>query len=72
MDILEELKKFKCGNEDFERGFTTAIDIVTALNKDDKERIEILEDKVKKLETEVSLYHLYTSYRINLNKGPQC
>ena len=50
MDILEELKEFKCGNEDFERGFAVAINIVTALNKGDKERIEILEDKVKKLE----------------------
>ena len=50
MDILEELKQFKCGNEDFERGFATAINIITALNKGDKERIEILEDKVKKLE----------------------
>ena len=50
MDILEELKKFKCGNEDFERGFATAIDIMILLNKDDKERIEILEHRIKKLE----------------------
>lgn len=58
MEILEELKQFKCGNEDFERGFATAINIITALNKRDNvdtKHINDLKREIVKLQLRIAV-----------------
>ena len=58
MEILEELKQFKCGNEDFERGFATAINIITALNKKDNvdtKHINDLKREIAKLQLRIAV-----------------
>ena len=54
MKILEELKNFKCGNEDFERGFATAINIIEALDKSNGDSIEDLRREIAKLQLRIA------------------
>ena len=54
MKILEELKNFKCGNEDFERGFATAINIIEALDKSNDDSIEDLRREIAKLQLRIA------------------
>lgn len=54
MKILEELKNFKCGNEDFERGFATAINIIEALNKSNDDSVEDLRREIAKLQLRIA------------------
>ena len=54
MKILEELKNFKCGNEDFERGFNAAINIIAALNTQHDEEIDKLKSDIAKLQLKVA------------------
>ena len=54
MKILEELKNFKCGNEDFERGFATAINIIEALNKSNDDSVEDLHREIAKLQLRIA------------------